>query len=115
MWQETLLGNDLVVPEIESLQAEDAETSVHDKALNPADESREKMLLRAAKHVKMSRVQRIMYQFYVVKYINHTRENVKHSERIYTFVVDYGQNMEMPAFNSMQPGDTYYYWRKLGL
>ena len=27
----------------------------------------------------------------------------------YMFVVDYGQNMEVPIFNSEQPGPTYYY------
>jgi hypothetical protein len=32
-----------------------------------------------------------------------------HNERTYTFVVDYGQNMELPVFNSEQPGCTYYY------
>ena len=32
-----------------------------------------------------------------------------HSERVYTFVVDYGQNMELPVYNDEQPGCTYYY------
>ena len=32
-----------------------------------------------------------------------------HSEQRYTFVVDYGQNMELPVFNAEQPGATYYY------
>ncbi len=32
-----------------------------------------------------------------------------HSERTYTFVVDYGQNMELPVFNKEQPGCTYYF------
>ena len=34
---------------------------------------------------------------------------VEHPERTYTFVVDYGQNMEIPVFNDKQPGPTYYY------
>jgi hypothetical protein len=32
-----------------------------------------------------------------------------HNERIYTFVVAYGQNMELPIFNKVQPDCTYYY------
>ena len=64
--------------------------------------------MRAAKHVKMERVQRIMYQFYVAKAINHARNNVEHAQRTYTFVVDYGQNMELPLYNSEQPGCLYY-------
>ncbi len=29
--------------------------------------------------------------------------------RRYTFVVDYGQNMELPVYNKEQPGCTYYF------
>ena len=32
-----------------------------------------------------------------------------HLERIYTFVVNYGQNMELPVYNDEQPGCAYYY------
>ncbi len=34
---------------------------------------------------------------------------VEHSDRTYTFVVDYGQNMEISVFNEEQPGHTYYF------
>ena len=95
------------LPEIDGLETEDPEMSVHAEAFNPADESREKTLTRAAKHMKMARVQRIMYQFYVAKAINHARNNIQHSKRTYTFVVDYGQNMELPLYNSKQPGVSY--------
>ena len=36
-------------------------------------------------------------------------KNKDHSSRSYTFVVDYGQNMELPVYNKEQPGVTYYY------
>ena len=36
-------------------------------------------------------------------------EDVPRSERTYTFVVDYRQNMELPVYNKEQPGCTYYY------
>ena len=32
-----------------------------------------------------------------------------HSEKVYTFVADYGQNVELPIYNSEQPGTTYYF------
>ena len=35
--------------------------------------------------------------------------NKDHSESVYTFVVDYGENMELPSYNAEQPGCTYYY------
>ncbi len=33
----------------------------------------------------------------------------EHLVRRYTFVVDYGQNMELPVYNKEQPGCTYYF------
>ena len=69
----------------------------------------EQMLLCAALHVKMARTQRILYQHFVAKAIKHAWEDVPHSEQTYTFVVDYGQNMELPVYNKEQPGCTYYY------
>jgi hypothetical protein len=65
------------------------------------------MMLEAADHVKMARAQRQLYQDKVEK-ARRTVEKV-HSEQTYTFVVDYGQNMELPVFNSEQPGAMYYY------
>ncbi len=37
------------------------------------------------------------------------KNNVSHSDQSYTFVVDYGQYMEMQAFGGNQPGDSYYF------
>jgi hypothetical protein len=34
---------------------------------------------------------------------------VEHSDRMYTFVIDYGQNMDIPVINEEQPGPTYYF------
>ena len=50
-----------------------------------------------------------MYRKKTVKAQEDAISQVPHSEREYTFVGDYGQNMEMPAFNQSQPGETYYY------
>jgi hypothetical protein len=76
-------------------------------ALDKVVEEREVMVIEAAEHLRMSRAQRKLYQEKVDK----ARRTVDkgHAERTYTFVVDYGQNMELPVFNKQQPGCTYYY------
>ncbi len=70
-------------------------------------EEREQMMLEAAEHIQMARAQRTLYQ----EKVNAAKMTVDspHSERTYTFVVDYGQNMTLPVFTSEQPGCTYYY------
>jgi hypothetical protein len=78
-------------------------------ASNEADEERELMLLQAAKHVKMARAQRALYQAKVADAVADATEGKDHAERRYTFVVNYGQNMELPVYNKEQPGITYYY------
>jgi hypothetical protein len=78
-------------------------------ASNGADEERELMLLQAAEHVKMARAQRALYQAKVADAVADVTEGKDHAERRYTFVVDYGQNMELPVYNKEQPGITYYY------
>ena len=76
-------------------------------ALDKVVEEREVMVIEATEHLRMSRAQRKLYQEKVDK----ARRTVDkgHAERTYTFVVDYGQNMELPVFNKQQPGCTYYY------
>ena len=37
------------------------------------------------------------------------KTGVQFSDHQYTFVVDYGKNMELPVYNQEQPGVTYYY------
>ena len=78
-------------------------------AQNTNEEVRELMLLQAAKHVKMARIQRLLYQQKVAEAVEDAKVGRTHRERRYTFVVDYGQNMELPIFNKEQPGVTYYY------
>jgi uncharacterized protein YnzC (UPF0291/DUF896 family) len=72
-------------------------------------EERELLLLECAVHIKMARVQRSLYQEKVSEAIADAKAGVAHTSRRYTFVVDYGQNMELPVFNTQQPGCTYYY------
>ena len=78
-----------------------------DCASDEVAEEREQMMLEAAEHIKMARAQRKLYQD-KVEAAQRTVDR-PHSERTYTFVVDYGQNMSLPVFNSEQPGATYYF------
>jgi hypothetical protein len=70
---------------------------------------RELMLLQAAAHIKMARAQRALYQAKVADAVADATARKEHSVRRYTFVVDYGQNMELPIYNKKQPGCTYYF------
>ncbi len=73
-------------------------------ASNGADEERELMLLEAAEHVKMARAQRALCKAKVADAVADATEGKDHAERRYTFVIDYGQNMELPIYNKEQPG-----------
>ncbi len=73
------------------------------------DEENECMLLCAAYHLFMARAQRALYRTVVSNAISDAKVKKPHSEKTFTFVVDYGQNMQLPVFNQEQPGTTYYY------
>jgi hypothetical protein len=77
-------------------------------ASTKADEERELMLLQAAVHIKMASAQRALYQAKVADVVADATAGKEHSVRRYTFVVDYGQNMELPVYSKEQPGCTYY-------
>jgi hypothetical protein len=55
----------------------------------------------------MARIQRALYQAHVAEAMGDA--TVEHSERTYTFIIDYGQNMEIPVFNEEQLGPAYYF------
>ena len=94
-----------VVDELARLTRRGININCPECASNEVAEEKEQMMLEAAEHIKMARVQRQLYQDKVDK----ARRTVGkiHSERTYTFVVDYGQNMELPVFNAEQPRATY--------
>jgi hypothetical protein len=70
------------------------------------DEERELMLVEAAEHIKMVRAQRALYQAKVELAVQDATVNKDHMDRVYTFVVDFGQNMELPSYRGEQPGRT---------
>jgi hypothetical protein len=71
-------------------------------------EERETQILAAAEHVKLARVQRQLFNSYIVKAREDATNKVPHSERMDMQIGDYYQKMEMPYFGAKQPGDTYY-------
>jgi hypothetical protein len=80
-----------------------------DAGSTTADVERELMLLQAAAHIKMARAQRALYQAKVADVVADATARKEHLVRRYTFVVDYGQNMELPVYKKEQPGCTDYF------
>jgi hypothetical protein len=78
-------------------------------ASDQTGELREQLLLEAAEHMKMARVQRNFYQEMVANAVADAKADKDHSLWQYTFVVYYGQNMELPVYNKEQPGIMYYH------
>jgi hypothetical protein len=56
------------------------------------------MLVEAAEHIKMARAQRALYQAKLELAVQDATANKDHMERVNTFVVDFGQNMELPSY-----------------
>lgn len=67
----------------------------------------EELILKAAKHVEMARIQRKYYQDKKQEAVD--TANLDPSQRCLCFVADYAQNMGVPSFGYEQPGETYYY------
>ena len=80
-----------------------------ESAATEVEEACKQLLLDAAKHIKMAREQRALYQELVDEAVCDATDGQLHSKQRYTFVVDYGQNMQVPIFNNEQPGSTYYF------
>jgi hypothetical protein len=90
-------------------QLESVDLNPPELASTKEDEERELMLLEAAVHIKVARAQRALYQAKVELAVQDATAKKDHSRRVYTFVVDYRQNMELPVYNKEQPGCTYYF------
>jgi hypothetical protein len=80
-----------------------------DMASTKADKERELMQLHAAAHIKMAMAERVLYQAKVTDVVADATARKEHLVRRYTFVVDYGQNVELPVYIKEQPGCTYYF------
>jgi hypothetical protein len=78
-------------------------------AATKAREAKEQLILTCRKHIKMARAQRVLYQQKEQEARDDVKQQVPHSQRRVTITADFGQNIEIPCFNSQQPGCTYYY------
>ena len=67
------------------------------------------MIGRAYLHVEMEWVQRVLDANLINKARRDAFDKVSHSIHIYTFVVNCGQNINIPVFNKEQPSATYHY------
>ena len=64
-----------------------------ESAATEVEEAREQLLLDAAKHIKMAREQRSLYQAHVAEAVCDATGGKLHSDRRYTFVVLVGRSM----------------------
>jgi hypothetical protein len=90
------------------LEDEPDSTIPLDNQGRPTDDS-EAEILKAAEHIQMADAQRRLVNEKMKQAMNDASHGVPHSRRTYTFIVDYGQNMELPFFGQSQPGDTYHF------
>ena len=51
----------------------------------------------------MARAQRSLYQAKVEQAVSSAQAGVEHEKKTHTFVVDYGQNMELPIYKPSSP------------
>jgi hypothetical protein len=69
-------------------------------AEDPALEEREQMIGRACLHDEMARAQYVLYAHLISKARCDALDKVEHNKRTYTFLVDYGQNMEIYQYST---------------
>jgi len=80
-----------------------------EEELQKKQEEREDVILKASKHVRHAKLQRDLVNAKVKKAKEDYNNNVPHTERVYTLVADYCQNMGVPYFGGEQAGDVYYF------
>ncbi|KAG7344887.1 hypothetical protein IV203_032418 [Nitzschia inconspicua] len=69
---------------------------------------REIAILDAVLHVKKAMAMRALVNSKIETSKKHRVQNVPHSDRVYTIIADFCQNMELPHFGQQQPGETYF-------
>lgn len=69
----------------------------------------ENVILQVGRHVCIARRQRVLMQQVSESAKSSAAAESPHFNRVYTFVINYCQNMELPYFGGNQAGDSYYY------
>jgi hypothetical protein len=72
-------------------------------------DAEEDVIMAAGHHVKMAREQRELFNAKKIEAREHASSLRPQSQRTYTFVGDFAQNMYLPNFSAEQPGSTYYF------
>jgi hypothetical protein len=81
-----------------------------DNEVDEATLASEEEIMKAGEHVKMARAQFSLVKEKIEQAKADRRNKVQqHSDRTYTLIIDYRQNMALPYFGESQPGDTYYF------
>jgi len=97
-------------PDTDDEEEEDENASTEDDGNNNNMEEREKVIEQAALHVEMAKKQREYFNLKKQQSKDdHHKAWVENSDKVWTFVADYAQNMYIPNFSQEQPGETYYY------
>ena len=73
------------------------------------EEAKELLILKCSKHTDMKRAQRFLYQSLEAAVVCDDKNDIEYLKRKSTLTVDFGQNIQVPCYNSEQPDCTYYY------
>jgi hypothetical protein len=76
---------------------------------DPDFEARELAVENANKHCKRSIFQRKLANKKIARAKEDKTNNVPHRFRVYTYIADFSQNLDLPHFGGEQPGETFYY------
>ncbi len=80
-----------------------------DSASSKVEEAKEFLIKECSDHIDMARMQRFLYQSMEAAAVSDAKNGIEYSKRRTTLTVDFGQNIQVPCYNSEQPGCTYYY------
>ena len=78
-------------------------------ACTEIEEVKETLIWDCARHIDMVPAQRFLYQKLEEAAVGDAKDGVEHTKRLYTLTCDFGKNMQVPCYNSNQPGCAYYY------
>jgi hypothetical protein len=80
-----------------------------DVSVDPDILANEEKIIKAAKHVTMAHAMRVLFRSFMVQAnADCVSKDIEPSAMLTLLVADYCQKLELPAFFSQQPGDTYY-------
>lgn len=103
-----LLGDgEFVMPNLDEIDPSDDEDE-DEESLEQLDEY-EKEIAKANLHIKHAKFQRELMRQKIIQAREDRRKGVPRSNRVFTFILDYAQNLGLPHYGAEQPGATYYF------